>query len=200
MTNSSTTELDEKLLQLQQMFFIELKKIHDKRLLLEKDGSSCKFDLSATSSIYPKLRNAKLQTLKPFSVRLEPSLGEKLAKTRSIALKHEDKLSEMREAINDELQTAERIKKDLDQRENLLIQSVQQIEAYLRAIFYLKYEADDIFIQLENTSKLQDVKLQEMQKDFDSLKDRKKCIIKAISIFSPAKLALENQVSGLFYY
>lgn len=190
--NDSVVELEEKLRLLEQNFLFELRKIAEQRLKLErKTISSVKIDSPTENKFDRKVAQ------KTLTVRLESSLGEKLAKTRETSDGLEDRLQETRIMYEDKLKTIECMKEELERRENVLIGSIRQIEAYLRAVFYLKQDADQLRGPILNKGDEQRRILRKLMEETTAWYGKKESLLKAIHVLKPAKLHLEKMKSGL---
>lgn len=189
--NDSFVELEEKLRLLEQNFLFELKKISEQRLKLEsKTISSVKIDSPTENKVG---RKAAQKTL---TIRLESSLGEKLAKTRETSDGLEDRLQETRVMYEDKLKTIESMKAELDRRENVLINSIRQIESYLRAVFYLKQDADQLRGPILKKGNEQQRILRKLMEETSAWYGKKESLLKSIHALQPAKLHLEKMTSG----
>lgn len=193
--NKLAVEMEQQLSLLSQNFYQELRKIVEQRLKLEQECLS--FGETVSGAGRALIRDTKeVKKPKHFAVRLEPSLGEKLAKSRGTADELEDKLHETRTAFEDKLKTVERMKIELGRRENVLVSSIQQIEAYIRGVFCLKRKADVMYIQLEKVSEQQRVFLKQLEDDHRAEETKKSVILKSINASRSTKLFLEKMVAG----
>ena len=190
--NDSVSELDEKLRLLKENFLQQIEKIAEQRLKLERQvASSSNVDVadSQTKHRFESVREN-------LTVRLEPSLDEKLAKTRGMSDGLQDRLQETRIAFEDKQRTVDRIKAELQRRKNLLIDSIRQIEGYLRAIFNLKRDADRMCGPLQKTQQEQRRILHRLEEESIASQRKKESLLKAVRAFQPAKLHLHKLISG----
>lgn len=198
--NDSAVELDDKLLLLKQNFFQELRKIEEQRLKL---GSTS----TARNGILGKERlrkkSKKVDRTEPapmIAVPVESSVAEKLALSRATSEDLENKRQKVRLAFEDKQRTVERVTAELQRREKILVKSVMQIEAFVKAMFHLKQEAEEMFLQQQDEMTEQKDVLKQMKQDTNSWKTKKISTSQAINVLNPSKLLLEKIISGKLWY
>ncbi|KAF8764535.1 hypothetical protein HNY73_022600 [Argiope bruennichi] len=126
-------------------------------------------------------------------VRLEPSLGEKLAKKRATADEMEDKLQTLRFDFKNKLQSVDHMKKELNNLEAHLLQSVQKVEGYMRQIYSLKREADDLFEKLKSTSIQLALDFSILTREYDYLHSKIGASVAILKRYRPAQSCFFSQ-------
>ncbi|XP_035221740.1 uncharacterized protein LOC118194677 [Stegodyphus dumicola] len=182
-------ELNQNLEILEKGLMSELIKIseHRKRILKGEFEKSEKFLKQPQL-----LKETDVISSAAFPVKLDSSAQEKLAEKRNVADKLEDELRNLRSSFDDKMESTERIKKELHRREGMLIKSVQQIEAFLRAVFYLKQDAETMYEKLENIAANADKELIALAEENANLSMRRNALEQLLRIFKPTKVCLEE--------
>lgn len=133
---------------------------------------------------------------KPVVIRLEPSLAEKLAKTRYVADELEEKLEILRQKFDEKVILAESTKKELERRELQLIHSIQKIEGYMQEMYSLKHVADEMYERFGEMVKESETREQNLLEQCLEVSIKRNTASNFLEVFQPVKVYLEDVVYG----
>ncbi|GIY41813.1 uncharacterized protein CDAR_8321 [Caerostris darwini] len=139
----------------------------------------------------------KSKPSKNIVVKLDQSLNNKLAKKRAVADELEDKLQNLRVNFESKFLSVERIKQELKRRETKLLRSVRKIEKYMRDIYSLKREADDMYEKINANAIEQGLHFTMLSEECDDVLSKTTFSNRLLQCYTPAKACLRDIVCDI---